>query len=78
MTHKVLADRLGVSLTTVAIVREVVRATSEAAQQARISCDGDLIEAARWLASLRRCYRVAREITPELIEAIVEADREEP
>jgi len=68
-THKQLADELGVSISTVAIVREVLAATSADSQQARAN-GSNATEAARWLADHRHRSNVRDEITPEIVAAM--------
>ena len=72
-THKSLADELGVSISAVAIIREVARNSSDISARVLAESGGDVVAAARRLAALRRCYSVADSITSEIADAVVAA-----
>jgi hypothetical protein len=76
-THNEIARQLGLPLTLVAIVREVLRGTSAQSGRALEECDGDSVRAAVWLAEHRQCYRIAGQITPDVVAQIARIDGRE-
>lgn len=72
-SHKELADRLGISITAVAYVREVLCGDSVHSRRA-LSETGSVLGAAQWLARFRGCYQVAEMITPAVVDDIAAVD----
>ena len=75
-THKALAERLGVAISAVAIVREVLAGSSADSRMA-VRSTASTPEAARWLAERRRWGGVVKVITSELVGEIRKADAED-
>ncbi len=73
-THLEIANQLGLSLSAVAIIREVLAGTSPQALRALKKHNNDHTKAAIWLAEYRRRYQVAKSITVEAVEQIAEID----
>jgi len=74
LTHRQVADKLGVPMAAVAIVREMLRGSSMSGDRALRGACGDVAKAARVLALERRCVRVAEAITADLVAGVCELD----
>jgi len=75
LSHRELAEELQVPINTVAVVRELMARTTFVATDAHRRFDGDLVAAARHLATARRCdQRALDSIDEDVIAAIEEAD----